>query len=85
MGLGAGDAVTGWGVSQASASFAWVEGAGAPGFTGLTVHVTPTGGPVASLTLAGLVDADRTNGRLAVLFGTDGGSGSDYMYVFAYS
>ena len=85
VGLGAGDAVTVWGVSQASASFAWVEGAGAPGFTGLTVHVTPTGGPVASLTLAGLVDADRTNGRLAVLFGTDGGSGSDYMYVFAYS
>ena len=85
VGLGAGDAVTVWGVSQASASFVWVEGAGAPGFTGLTVHATPAGGPTASLTLAGLVDADRTNGRLSVLFGTDPVSSSDYMFVFANS
>ena len=83
VGLGAGDAVTVWGVSEAASSFTWLENAGAPGFTGLTVHSTTGGGPVASLTLAGLADADRTNGRLAILFGNDPGSGSDYMFIFA--
>ena len=81
--LAAGDAVTVWGVSQARARFAWEEGGGARGSTGLTLHATLDGGPTVSLTLRGLVDADRSNGRLAVLFGTDGGSGSDYMFVFA--
>ena len=85
VGLGAGDAVTVWGVSQASASFAWVEGGGAPGFSGLTVHATPGGGPTASLTLAGFVDADRTNGRLSILFGNDAASKADFMFVFANS
>jgi len=81
--FGPGDAATVWGVSQANSSFTWVAGAGSPGFTGLTVHTSTGGGPFASLTLAGYGDADRTNGRLAILFGNDPGSGSDYMYIFA--
>ena len=83
--FGPGDAATVWGVSQANSSFTWVADAGSPDFTGLTVHTTTGGGPFASLTLAGFVDADRTNGKLAILFGNDPGSGSDYMYIFANS
>ncbi|MCC6718940.1 MAG: hypothetical protein IT555_13745 [Acetobacteraceae bacterium] len=81
--LGAGDAVTLWGVTPADYALDWIEGAGAEGHTGLTMHATAAGKAAVSLTLAGMADADRTGGRLSVLFGTDPGSGSDYMYVFA--
>jgi hypothetical protein len=83
--FGAGDAATVWGVSQAASSFIWEDKAGTAGFNGLTVHTTTGGGPFASLTLAGFTEADRSSGRLAVLFGNDPVSGSDYMYVFASS
>jgi hypothetical protein len=85
VGLGAGDAVTVWGVSQAGTSFAWGNGEGAAGFTGLTMHASAGGAPTVSLTLPGLTDTDLTNGKLAILFGNDSASGSDYMFVFANS
>jgi hypothetical protein len=47
----------------------------------LTLHATASGKPTASLTLAGFTQADMTNGRLSVSFGTDPASGSAYMYV----
>lgn len=83
VGLNAGDAVTLWGVTPAEYAIDWFEDQGAPGYTGLTMHATAAGRPTVSLTLAGLTEADRSGGRLALLFGTDPGSGSDYMFVFA--
>ena len=42
-GFHAGDAATIFGVTQADFSFNWVNGQGAAGFTGLTLHVTAPG------------------------------------------
>jgi Ca2+-binding RTX toxin-like protein len=81
----AGDAATIWGVTPQTFSLAWVDGQGAAGYTGLTLHATSTGNPTASLTLAGYTAADLSNGRLSVSFGTDPGSGSPYMYVHSNS
>ena len=47
-----GDAATVWGVSPQDFSLAWIDGAGAAGYTGLTLHATSSGRPTASLTLA---------------------------------
>ncbi len=57
-GFHAGDAATIWGVTQQDFNLAWVDGQGATGFTGLTLHATASGGPTASLTLAGFTTAD---------------------------
>ncbi len=76
-----GDAATIWGVTQQDFNLAWVDGQGATGFTGLTLHATASGRPTASLTLTGFTSADLTDGRLTVSFGTVGGS--SYMYVLA--
>ena len=81
VGFHAGDAATIWGVTPQDFGLAWVDGQGAAGFTGLTLHATASGKPTASLTLAGFTQADMTNGRLSVSFGTDPASGSAYMYV----
>jgi Ca2+-binding RTX toxin-like protein len=77
----AGDAATIWGVTPQDFGLAWVDGQGAAGFTGLTLHATASGKPTASLTLTGFTQADMGNGRLSVNFGTDPASGSAYMYV----
>ena len=77
----AGDAATIWGVTPQDFSLAWADGQGAAGYTGLTLHAAASGQPTASLTLAGYTQADLTNGRLSVSFGTDSASGSAYMYV----
>jgi serralysin len=85
VGFGAGDAATMWGVTPQDFGLTLVDGQGASGFTGLTLHAAAAGKPTASLTLAGYGQADLTNGRLSVQFGTDQASGSAYMYVHGYS
>jgi hypothetical protein len=85
VGFHAGDAATIWGVTPQDFGLAWVDGQGAAGFTGLTLHATEAGKPTASLTLAGYSHADLGNGRLSVLFGADPASGSAYMYVHGNS
>jgi RTX calcium-binding nonapeptide repeat (4 copies) len=81
----AGDAATIWGVTPSDFSLAWVDGQGAAGFTGLTLHATAAGRPTASLTLAGFSRADMASGRVSVSFGADPASGSAYVYVHANS
>jgi hypothetical protein len=75
------DAATVWGVTRQDFHLDWVNGQGAIGYTGLTLHATAPGTPTASLTLTGYTQADLTNGRLSVQFGTDPASGSAYMYI----
>jgi Ca2+-binding RTX toxin-like protein len=84
-GFHVGDAATIWGVTPQDFGLAWVDGQGATGYTGLTLHATASGQPTASLTLAGFTQADMASGRLSVSFGTDPASGSAYMYVHANS
>jgi Ca2+-binding RTX toxin-like protein len=81
----AGDAATVWGVTPQDFALGWVDGQGAAGFTGLTLHAAEASRPTASLTLSGYSQADLSNGRLSVSFGTDSASGSAYMYVHANS
>jgi len=82
-----GDAATIFGITQGSSTLAWADGQGAAGYTGLTLHATAVGAPVASLTLTGLSSADLTNGRLSVSFGSTtaaaGVAGSPYLYIHA--
>ncbi len=80
-----GDAATIWGVTPSDFSLSWVDGQGASGYTGLTLHAIAAGGQAASLTLAGLTTADLSDGHLSVTSGTDPASGSAYMYVRANS
>ncbi|HEY7576275.1 MAG TPA: hypothetical protein VH855_01660 [Acetobacteraceae bacterium] len=80
-GFHAGDAATIWGVTPQDFDLSWVDGQGASGYTGLTLHATAPGKPNASLTLAGYTGADLGNGRLSVNFGTDPASGSAYMFI----
>jgi V8-like Glu-specific endopeptidase len=76
----AGDAATIFGVTQAGFSLDWVDGQGATGYTGLTLHASQSDSPVvASVTLAGFSSADLTNGVLTISFGTT--NGSAYMYI----
>jgi hypothetical protein len=82
-GFHAGDAATIWGVTPQDFGLAWVDGQGAAGFTGLTLHATSAGQPTASLTLAGFSQADMTSGRLSVLYGNV--DGNAYMYVHGNS
>ena len=77
----AGDAATVWGVGP-GAGLTWVDGQGAAGHTGLTLHAAGAGGPTASLTLAGFTQADLAS-RLSVSFGTDSASSSNYMSIRA--
>ncbi len=79
----AADAVTLWGMTQSNVPLGWSDGAGAVGSTGLTLTLQSAGKPEALLTLAAFTQADLTNGRLAVSFGTDAGSGSAYMNIHA--
>ncbi|HET7879373.1 MAG TPA: hypothetical protein VFL55_00705 [Acetobacteraceae bacterium] len=85
VGFHAGDAATIWGVTPQDFGLTWVDGQGAAGFTGLTLHATVAGRPTASLTLTSYSQADLSNGRLSVTFGTDPASGSAYMFVHANS
>jgi V8-like Glu-specific endopeptidase len=77
--LHAGDAATIWGVTPQDHSLTWVDGQGAVGYTGLTLHATAPGAPTASLTLVGFTQSDLNDGRLSVSYGSS--NGSSYMYV----
>lgn len=77
-----GDAATLWGVSAATPA-QWVDGQGAAGATGLTLHAGAAGGPTASITLAGFSTADLASGKVTASFGRDAASGSDYLYLHA--
>jgi hypothetical protein len=57
-----------------------MDGQGAAGYTGLTLHATAAGEPTASLTLVGFTSTDLNDGKLTVSFGV---AGSAYMYVHA--
>jgi len=81
----AGDDATIWGLTAKDFNIAWADGQGAAGFTGLTMHATAAGQPIASLTLAGFTTADMSSGRVSVTFGTDAASGSSYMNVHGNS
>ena len=76
----AGDAATIFGITQKGFTTSWVDGQGAAGFTGLTLHVTAPGVPTASLTLAGYTTADLTNGRLSQSWGTTTDN-VNYLYI----
>jgi hypothetical protein len=83
VGFHQGDAATVWGVTPQDFNLSWVDGQGADGYTGLTLHASGDAKPIASLTLTGYTQADLANGRLSVQFGTDAASGSAYMYIHA--
>jgi hypothetical protein len=85
VGFHAGDAATIWGVTPQDFGLNFVDGQGAAGFTGLTLHATAAGKPTASLTLTGYSQADLNNGRLTVQFGTEPVSGSSFMFVHGNS
>jgi V8-like Glu-specific endopeptidase len=85
VGFHASDAATIWGVAPQDFDLAWVDGQGAAGYTGLTLHATASGRPTASITLAGYTSADLGDGRLSVIFGSDPASGSTYMYIHGNS
>ena len=70
--FGSGDAATVFGIGP-GASLSWVDGQGAPGAAGLTLHASAAGRPMASLTLAGFTTADLAAGRVATSFGSTGG------------
>jgi hypothetical protein len=82
-----GDGATVWGVTPSDFTLSWVDGQGANGYTGLTLHATSPGEPTASLTLVGYSSADLTDGKLTVSFGattaTGGVPGSSYMHIQA--
>ena len=80
----AGDSATIFGITQSGFDTSWVDGQGATGFTGLTLHVTAPGLPTASLTLAGFSTADLSNGRISTNFGHEA-DGTPYLFVHANS
>ena len=79
----AGDAVTLWGVTASDFTLSWLNGAGAAGYTGLTLEAGAVGKPLVLLTLSGLDTGALSNGQLGVSFGSAGGL--QYMYVHANS
>jgi hypothetical protein len=85
VGFHSGDNATVWGVTPNDFNLSWVNGQGATGFTGVTLHATGSGKPTASLTLAGLTSANLSNGTLAISYGTTPSlpnlPGSDYMLI----
>jgi hypothetical protein len=76
----AGDAATIFGITQSGFDTSWVDGQGATGYTGLTLHVTAAGLPTASLTLAGFSTADLSDGQISASWGTEA-DGTPYLYV----
>ena len=77
----AGDAATIFGLTQGGTTNSWVDGQGAAGYTGLTLHATAAGRPTASLSLAGFSTADLNSGRLSATFGAET-DGTPYLYVY---
>ncbi len=69
-----GDFVTVFGIGPATAALSWVDNEGAAGASGLTLHASVAGRPMASLTLAGFTKADLASGKIQAYYG---GSGAD--------
>jgi serralysin len=82
VGLHAGDDATVWGITPSNFNLNWVNSDGAAGYTGLTLHATTPGKPTASLTLTGYTQADMSNGRLSISFGSVDAN-TPYLYVHA--
>lgn len=76
-----GDTATVFGISPGTASLSWADGQGTPGATGLTLHASVAGRPMASLTLAGFTTADLAANRVATSFSSVGGV--SYLWVVA--
>ena len=85
VGFHAGDAATIWGVTPQDFALAWVDGQGAAGFTGLTLHASARRQTDGVADTGWLSQADLSNGRLSVQFGTDQASGSAFMFMHANS
>jgi phospholipase/lecithinase/hemolysin len=81
----AGDSVTLFGITPGPSTLAFLDGAGAAGFMGLTLTATTPGKPEALVTLAGFSIADLSNGRLSMTSGTDAASGSVFTFIHANS
>lgn len=77
----AGDEATLWGITTRDFKLAWVDDEGANGYRGLTLHATAPGKPIASLTLTGYSASDLANGRIAISFGFEPVSQSNFMFV----
>jgi V8-like Glu-specific endopeptidase len=75
-----GDGVTLWGVSPLTGTIGWANNQGASGYSGLTLHAQTENGTSASLTLDNYSQADLSDGRLAIAFGTNSALGP-YMYI----
>jgi hypothetical protein len=81
----AGDWLVLWGVSPQTPQ-SWLNGIGAPGYSGLSLDATAADGTTTGVTLARYYStADFSNGRLTTGFGTDPTSGANYLYVHANS
>ncbi len=80
----AGDAATIFGITQSGFATTWVDGQGATGYAGLTLHVTAPGVPTASLTLAGFSTTDLSDGGISTSWGTEP-NGTPYLSVHANS
>jgi serralysin len=83
--LHAGDAVTLFGITPSTSTLSYLNGAGAAGFTGLTLTAATAGKPEAIATLSGYTQADLSNGRLSVTSGTDAASGSVFTLIQAHA
>ncbi len=85
VGFHSGDNATVWGITPGAFDLSWVNGQGASGYSGLTMHANASGEPTASVTLSGFSTADLRNGRLTVSYGTTPNlpnlPGSNYMLI----
>jgi phospholipase/lecithinase/hemolysin len=83
--LHAGDAVTLFGVTPSTSTLSFLDGAGAAGFTGLTLTAATPGKPEAIATLAGFSQADLSSGRLTMTSGIETASGSTFTMIHVNS
>jgi hypothetical protein len=72
VGAKAGDDVTVFGITPDTFAVSWVDGQGATGSLGLTMHATSASHPQASFTLAGFSTADLASGKVSTAFGANG-------------
>ena len=74
-----------WGVTAADFKISWIGQAGARQFTGLTLTVTETGHPNASVTFGNNATIGVSLTNLTVTYGVENASGLAYMNVRAIS
>ncbi len=79
VGFHAGDAATIWGVTPTDFQLSWMDGGGAPGYTGLTLYATSAGKPEIALTVAGATLANLHNGAITAQFGS--ANNTPYMEI----